>query len=205
MEPAFKLILISPERSVENEQALLRELFEVGLQLYHLRKPGAGLSEMRNYLTSIPKEFHNRTVLHTYFELTGEFEVKGIHLNEENKSIYAQFENQKIISASFHSLEKIKENTLPYEYVFLSPIFDSISKEGYKSKFDLKSLQEELSSLRSQKQTTKIIALGGIDAKNILRVQQAGFSGAALLGAVWQSENPVQSFSEIKSLVRADG
>ena len=37
-----------------------------------------------------------------------------------------------------------------FDYVFLSPIYNSISKEGYKSNFNLKDLKE--SSLINEKQ-----------------------------------------------------
>ena len=44
----------------------------------------------------------------------------------------------------------------------------------------------------------KIIALGGIDEDKIDMVNDSGFSGIALLGAIWQNENPVGKFKRIK-------
>ena len=65
----------------------------------------------------------------------------------------------------FHSLEELKAHKEKYDYAFLSPIFDSISKEGYKSKFSHRlhrtsQIKSELISAISGKY---IIALGGID------------------------------------------
>ena len=114
-----------------------------------------------------------------------------------------QFEGQNIISASFHTLHDLNENDFPYQYVFLSPVFDSISKPGYSAKFELKRLAEELKLIKNKNPfLPKVIALGGISAKNIIQVKEAGFSGAALLGAIWESANPVQAYQHIQSILQ---
>jgi thiamine-phosphate pyrophosphorylase len=203
MTASFELLLISSEQDLKSETKTLVELFNLGLSTFHLRKPGWLADEMEQWLTSLPKEFHNRVVLHSHFELAEKFGLKGIHLNEKNKSLVSQLNRHKIISASFHSLEDLKANTFPYEHVFLSPIFDSISKVGYKSNFDLKLLKEGLREMKEQNPALpKVIGLGGIHALNISQLKEAGFSGAALLGSVWESENPVRTFSEIQELIK---
>lgn len=93
----------------------------------------------------------------------------------------------------FHSLIEIEECKENYDYAFLSPIFDSISKAGYKSKFDLKELK---GFLKNRKE--KIIALGGINEDKIGTVKDMGFSGIGLVGAIWQSGKPVLKFKQIK-------
>ena len=68
--------------------------------------------------------------------------------------------------------------------MFLSPLFDSISKEGYRSRIDIDSAPERLRG-----HAGKIVALGGISPSNIARCRTAGFDGAAALGALWHIEN----------------
>lgn len=201
MESDFKLLLISPEQNLKDEIEIVCELFSLGLETYHLRKPDWGVEELQEYLEALPKRFHSRIVLHSHFGLEKVFGVKGIHLNENNKKLIQEYRVHKIISASFHSLEDISGNRFPYEYVFLSPVFDSISKAEHRAKSDLKFLAENLAVIRQQNRALpKVIALGGINAQNITSVKQAGFSGAAVLGAVWQSENPVEAFLEIQTI-----
>ena len=206
MARAFDIILISPEQDLDGELQSLIQLFNLGLKIYHLRKSDWGVEEGQRFLLNIPKEFHNRVVLHSHFELAHEFAVKGIHLNESNKKRVAEFGKYQIISASFHSLEDLKDIGYSYPYVFLSPVFDSISKVGYKANFDLSRLAEQLQGIRQQnKSVTKVIALGGINAQNISLLKPAGFSGAALLGAVWQNENPAKAFIQINSALASGG
>lgn len=201
MENAFDLLVISPEQGFAGEAEIISKLFRQGLEIFHLRKPHWDIDEMQSFLKSIPDEFHSKIVLHSHFELAKMFGLKGVHLNEENKGLTEQFRNYRIISTSSHSIQDIKENAFPYQYIFLSPIFDSISKAGYNSNFDLKLLTGEMENMKkANPQLSKIIALGGVNAGNILSVKQAGFSGAALLGAVWQSQDPVNTFLNIKSI-----
>jgi|SRR3972149_5782798 len=97
----------------------------------------------------------------------------------------------------FHSLQELNSCKKEYEYAFLSPIFDSISKENYKSKLDLSELEQIVEG-------KKIIALGGIDEDKIETVREIGFFGVAVLGAIWQSENPVGKFKNIQTLCHSE-
>lgn len=93
----------------------------------------------------------------------------------------------------FHSLVELEACNLKYEYAFLSPVFDSISKVGYASKFDWQMLKASLTTKKD-----KIIALGGVDEDKLNMIRDLGFSGIALLGAIWQNETPVEKFKQIK-------
>ena len=205
MTPLFDLLLISPEQDLKDEIEVLVELFNLGLTTYHLRKPEWPAEKTQQWISLLPKEFYSRVVLHNHFELAKKFELKGIHLSEKNKPEAGYLSKYKITSASFHTLEDLRANAFPYEYVFLSPIFNSISKAEYKSNFDLGLLAGVLNAIKLQNTSApKIFGLGGINSQNILALKSAGFSGAALLGSVWQSENPVKAFSEIRAIIQGN-
>ena len=204
MRGPFHIFLISPDAHFEDEAKIVARLFGLGLETYHLRKPSFTEDELRSFLIALPPEFHNRIVIHSHFELSLEFDLKGIHLNEANKERIGHLSHYKVISGSFHSLPDLKENTVPYQYVFLSPVFDSISKAGYASNFDLAQLAAEL-SLPSAKLLPEIIALGGINAENLPLIRQTGFAGVAVLGAVWLQQDPVQEFLYLQALAGQNG
>jgi len=188
---SFKVIVITPEKNHPKEFELITSLFENGLQALHVRKPQASEKELRDYLKKISKKFHKRLVIHSHYKLAKEFNLKGVHLTEKAKKTKRINPSLKIISTSFHSTVDVLKSRRKYEYVFLSPVFDSISKKGYKNNFDLDGLQPFL------KTTKNIIALGGVNAKNIKTAKEAGFNGTAVLGDVWQSKNPINSYKEL--------
>ena len=99
-------------------------------------------------------------------------------------------------------MEDIENNKYPYEYVFLSPLFDSISKPGYTSKFDGKLIADRFQRWKQEGRITpEVIALGGVEAQNVVKLKTLGFSGAAVSGAVWSSKDPVNTFIEIQSKI----
>jgi thiamine-phosphate pyrophosphorylase len=156
------IVIISHPTPVEGEFRILHQLFDAGLEFFHLYKPGFSRKEIEAYWVKIPEKYRKKVSLHSD------------HLK-------------------FHSLQELEECSVDYEYAFLSPIFDSISKTGYKSPFDLKELREVLKG-----RNEKIIAIGGIDEDKIEKVKEAGFSGIALLGAMWKNEDPVKKYKKIK-------
>ena len=95
---------------------------------------------------------------------------------------------------SFEELEKISESA---EICFLSPVFDSISKFGYKTKFSKDELRKGIANWKNFHRSQKLFALGGIEAENIAEAVELGFDGAAALGAVWHRSDPVGAWEEI--------
>ena len=87
------------------------------------------------------------------------------------------------ISCSCHTIEEVITQKESKDYVFLSPIFDSISKVGYHAAFSPTSLkQAAIENVIDE----KVIALGGLTANNIPLVKEWHFGGVALLGDIWK-------------------
>lgn len=183
------IILISNPAPVKDEHKIIRQIFDEGLEVFHLRKKEYPESEMRTFIENIPEEHWEKIVLHSHYHLAGEYVLRGIHVPPTFKGEAPG----GTISISFHTLKEIQKIEKPFDYGFLSPVFDSISKEGYQSRFNTNELKLFLKDMKA-----KIIALGGIDEDKIEPVRSMGFSGIALLGAIWQSEHPVDKFKRIK-------
>lgn len=174
-----RLIVITTPYFFKNEGTILSALFEEGLECLHLRKPDAGVDEMKRLLETIPAGFHSRIRLHDCFELTKHYAVGGLHLNRRNDHIPDGFRGT--VSRSCHTLEEVKESDR-MNYVFLSPIFQSISKEGYGSGFPMEVLRK---ASEEGIINEKVIALGGMDSRTIPLLKGLGFGGIAVLGALW--------------------
>ena len=87
------------------------------------------------------------------------------------------------VSRSCHSLEEISRYKGECDYLTLSPIFNSISKQGYMAAFG----PGQLAAARdSGLIDSRVMALGGVTLENIPRVKELGFGGVAILGDVWQ-------------------
>lgn len=153
-----------------------------------------------DFLNEIDSDFHNRIVLHDYYNLCNDFDLAGVNLNNRNLNL---LQNQKIVSMSCHSLLEIEFIEYDLEYCFLSPVFDSISKRGYKSNFDLDVIADLI-----KRSKMKIVALGGITTSNAKQCLKAGFSGVAVLGCLWndflkcKTENAYNTFEELMDICK---
>lgn len=178
-------IIISNPVSLPGETAIINELFDDGLELLHVRKPGYPEPEYRSLIENIKPVFHKRLVLHQFHAIAEEFDIHRLHFPEQQCRETTDWEQYSrfILSTAVHSIEDF--NALPdwFEYAFLSPVFPSISKVGYVSE---KNLLEEV-----KKRTnfhTKLVALGGIAFENGQRAIENGFDNVAMLGAIWEKK-----------------
>lgn len=181
-----KLIVISTPFFFPGENLILARLFEEGMQRLHLRKPEGKQEELCRLLDEIPVAYHPKIVLHDCFGLAADYGLGGVHLNKRNNRIPAGYKGS--ISRSCHSIEEL-EQYRALDYLFLSPIFRSISKEGYGNGFAMETLQQASDTGIINE---KVIALGGIGLTTLPRLRPFRFGGAAVLGALWGSHPSVE-------------
>ena len=174
------IVITSPE-FLQGEADFIDRLFGHGLDRLHLRKPGAEIGECRRLLDGISREWLPRIVVHDNFGLCREYGLGGVHLNGRNPMAPPNHEGS--VSRSCHSLEEISRYKGECDYLTLSPIFNSISKQGYMAAFGPGQLAAARDSGLIDR---RVMALGGVTLENIPRVKELGFGGVAILGDVWQ-------------------
>ncbi len=180
-------IVITPPEIIQNEVNLWEALFLAGLERLHVRKPQTTLAEFKGMLTCLPEKYHSRLVLHQHFQLVNEFNLGGLHFKSNVQTAKVDLDCKNLsLSKSCHTPLEVLNNFKKHDYVFLSPIFDSISKKGYPSAFYTDEIR---SFFHDNPQVKNCIALGGINVKNAQECLDLGFAGCALLGAIWEGEN----------------
>lgn len=193
----MKLIVITEPGFIPGEAQKLTQLFEHGLPLLHLRKPEATEEEVEALLRQLPTAYHERIVLHQHFSLTTRYGLRGVHLNHRHPLPPQGYQGQ--ISCSCHSLEEVAHNKSRCHYLFLSPIFSSISKRDYPSAFSPTQLAEARDNGLIDEQ---VVALGGVTLAHLPQLQEWGFGGIALLGNVWQQPDHL-FISHFEQIIKA--
>ena len=191
----MKLILLTPPDFFVEEDKILTALFEEGMDLLHLRKPQTEPIYSERLLTLIPDNHHNQIVVHDHFYLKEEFNLRGIHLNSRNPKAPDHYKGH--LSKSIHDIEELKSDKKKYNYVFLSPIFDSISKSNYTSAFEMDVLKKAAAEKIIDK---SVMALGGITTDNIQMMKDLGFGGVVILGDLW-NRFKIHSTLDYKELI----
>lgn len=178
---SFKIIGITLPYFFDGEAEAITAFLESGrIARMHLRKPESEgdpvqAENMRRLIEKIPSRLHHRLSLHDHHTEAIKYGC-GIHLNKRNPVAPSNYNG--IISWSCHSIEEIILHNKE-DYLFLSPIYPSISKPGYVPTLCLSSLKGIVNS--------RIIALGGVTPRHFPELEDVGFGGAAMLGALWEN------------------
>jgi thiamine-phosphate pyrophosphorylase len=198
----MKVILISPAQQQDSEIGILLNIFEHGLPTYHVRKKTFSTRQLKEYLEEIPEKYHNRIVIHSHHELALKFNLKGIYISRSHKKRKMKLwfwkkwlklrRKQLEISTMLRNIEGVLEYIPRYDYIFLSPVFDSLSG-NFQSAFSDYNL---IPTLKNSKY--KVIARGGVSVNNIERAHKLGFAGIAFYTSIWKADSPLKEFMKVK-------
>ena len=182
----MELIVIAKPTVFKEESNLINQLFEAGLQVFHLRKENVDEAAYRKIIEGISFEYHPRIALHHFHSLADDYNIHRIHHTENfrKERNNLKLPENKVFSTSIHHLADM-EQIGQYQYSFFGPVFNSFSKPGY---------QGVISSdfrLEKQQAVPKIIALGGISLTEIDQLKEMNFDGVALLGSIWNDPSLV--------------
>lgn len=193
----FRIIALTADTEIPGEAHIIRELFREGMDTLHLRKTRYAPEQLRAFLDKIPPEYCSRIVLHSHFALLDEYPLKGLHLN----SRFPGYTGTKALhrSKSLHTLQDLAGNR-EYDYVFISPVFASISKPEHQAAHNRAELEEALQK-RKEAGPASVIGLGGVTESSIGSLKSMGLDGAAILGYLWgegKEEKILERFKKIR-------
>ncbi len=186
----MKIIVLTLPEKIDNEATKLVEILNNGVDKIHIRKKNCTQKEVIDIIKNIPKIYHQSLYIHYYKDILNQF--PSINYHHSGDSLY----DKKILvkqTKSCHYLSELKQDS-SYEYNFISPVFDSISKPGYLANIDLSSLKKYL----YKHNLKNVVAMGGINHQNIRYLKELPLYGVALLGAVWYSNDPITYIKNLK-------
>ena len=201
----FQLFVITQPEFFEEEEKSILKLFDIGVSGVYLRKEKYSAEYIIDILKKIDRKFHHKLIVPFCFYDENNFKELNfiIHFKEKERTFenLSKMPSDVILSTSIHDLSEWGKLSDNFKFAFFSPVFESISKPNYKPKISIEILTDQIKDYRKkQKKLTKLIALGGINEQNILDIKSAGFDGAALLGSIWKSNDPLRTFEKIKMI-----
>jgi len=176
----MKLIVLSTPDFYIEEDKIITDLFEEGLDTLHLRKPESEPVLSERLLSLIPDKYHNRIMVHHHFYLKEEYNLMGIHLNRRSPEAPQDYRGPK--SRSCYSLEDLANLKGKYDYCCLDNVFDSISNPLKKNHLTPDEIKD---AARQGLVDRKVMAMGGVTLSNVQEVRDMGFGGAIVCGDLW--------------------
>lgn len=162
------------------EDKILTNLFEEGMDNLHLHKPGSSPMYLERLLTLLGEDLASRTTVHNHFYLKVEYKLRGIHIDDAYTEPPSGYRGN--ISRTCHAISELKEVKRRCNYVFLHPVFDSQTIKEETSNFTIAELEE---AARQGLIDKKVYALGGINLDNIKTIRSLGFGGVVICGDLW--------------------
>lgn len=182
------LIVITPEAIVVDEARILTSILEMDDSLrVHLRHPQASDADISAIVDDIPRRLWSRISIHGHNTVAATHIGIGVHLSSAALAEGGALPSCAILSGSCHTAAEVAVAPAALSYLTLSPVFDSISKQGYAA-----AVNPSDPFVRLCLSARRIIALGGMTPEHIAEVAAAGFAGAAFLGYVWKDGDALE-------------
>lgn len=203
----MRIIVFSDSRKDDTEPVIVTQMFQNGLETFHLNKPRFTEELYEEYLDAIPEEYHPRIFIHQFHSYILKYKLAGIYhhrrrgmekdyLHRLQMWWYYKRRPDMKTSCSFSKLSSLYEVKETFDHVLLRPVFGSKSEGNYHSAFPETGLMEGL-----KKTHHNIIAFGGTAYDKIETVFKLGFKGFAIKGGLWKTNDPFAEFMRIKEKV----
>lgn len=197
----MKLMLITANTSVPDETSLVTKMFESGLTHLHLKKPRFTTLRMIEYLNEIPKQYHNRIIIHSHHKLALKYNLHGVymsttHLKAKWKYAWIKFRLRIKFdgisrSRGYRNLANASQiETTNYNYYLIGTMFNSITNSLYSGYY-----HDGVTSLLKNS-GKNFVARGGVTPGCVKLANDYGFYGIAANSYVWKSELPYDRFLE---------
>lgn len=185
------LIAVTQEKPMAGEAVQWMQLLDAGVHRIHVRKPERSTDELVALVREVQPQYRKQLVIHRDIEAAIVTGAGGLHLPwKELTSGRLMLPSGLTLSASVHSWEEAKLAVKLSAYCLVSPVFNSISKQGYMANDELKKVPEDMKGKR-------FYALGGVTPDNCREAMGGGYHGVATLGYVWE-----QPDSAVKKAVK---
>jgi thiamine-phosphate pyrophosphorylase len=190
------LVLFTPSRTAWNVKTV-NKLFNAGLGRLHVQPQREWkIKDYENFLKQVPKIFHSRIVLEEHPDLVLKHRLGGFQMYQGDR-IPGRWPKSVALSCKCHSYDEMRSVPKGCRYIFLSPLFPSVSKRDYvpqRTPLEFKVIVERWRSEGG----CPVYGLGGVTTKNASHVRALGLDGIAFIGSVWEAPNPVHAFLEIE-------
>lgn len=177
----------------------LRKLLPLGIDHIQLRIKHLSGSSLESEIQAgiiLAKSYQAKLFINDYWQLAIQYGAYGVHLGQEDldtadvAAIHAAGLRLGISTHCYY--EVARAHTFQPSYIACGPVFPTTSKEMKFAPLGLQALARWRRTLQYP-----LVAIGGIDARNIRNVYAAKIDGAALISAITKAADPVSAAQEL--------
>lgn len=172
------------------------------LQLREKHTSSEFLFEFGRRLKLILAPFSVPLIINDDIELAHRLDADGVHLGHTDgnpEQAQKLLGPNKIIGLSIESLdelEKINDLDIGVTYVAASAVFATKSKNNIKTLWGIDGLKKVVALSRYP-----VVAVGGINQKNVAQVMNTGAFGVAVIGAIHEAKDPQKEVQRLCNII----
>ena len=204
--PVWQLMLITQLSHVHLSEYLnfISHCSQAGITAVQLREKDLSYSDLLYFgrcLKSVLDPLHIPLIVNDDIQLCLELNA-GVHLGQQDGDIVAarrQLGPDKIIGLTINTLSQLEQaNELPIDYVGIGAIFPTKNKLNVETIWEISGLKQAVTRSRHP-----VVAIGGIDDKNVSNVMAAGAAGIAAIGAFHNTMQPRKMTQKLKLIMES--
>ena len=170
----------------------IRSALKEGVKTVQLREKGLATHELYSLaceLRKITSEFKANFIINDRVDIALAVEADGVHLGWQSLPfgiVRKLLGFEKLIGISTHNRqEALQAQSWGADYITFGPIFDTPSKAGLLTPVGVQEIQKLKNEIE-----LPIVAVGGINEKNVESVLNGGADGIAVISSIMQADNP---------------
>ncbi|MCA9042177.1 MAG: thiamine phosphate synthase [Planctomycetaceae bacterium] len=184
----------------------VREALDSGLKIVQIREKEMPTHDLIDHARRVREWTHEAgalLIINDRPDIALAVDADGVHLGQDDFPIEAarkMLGSRKLIGLSTHNIDQAREAVRAgADYIGVGPTFTSTTKEfeAYAGLDYIKQVATEI--------TLPWFPIGGINAKNLKQVLDAGAARAAVSGAICGAEKPGEVTRELLGLFRRSG
>ena len=201
----LSLYLVTDENFNENKsfECIIEEALKGGVTVVQLREKKSSTRDFLKkafLLKSLLSKYDAPLIINDRIDIAIACDADGVHIGQSDMPYeYARklLGKDKIIGLSIESFEEaLKAEEFDLDYIAISPVFSTPTKQNTKIEFGIEGIKRICSSTRH-----KTLAIGGINIDNVTEIVAAGVDGISVVSAIMRAENPYQAAVVLKERV----
>lgn len=202
----LSLYLVTDRKCLKNKDlnSAIEEAILGGVTLVQLREKSSDSLELFNIAKEVKKitDKHNiPLIIDDRIDIAMAVDATGVHLGQEDIPCNVARKilgSDKIIGVSAHNIkEALKAQSDGADYLGCGSIFNTSTKNNVTS---LKI--QELREIK-EKVNIPVVAIGGINEKNVLELRGTGIDGIAIVSAILGKDNIKKAAEELKYTIES--
>ncbi|MCQ2330738.1 MAG: thiamine phosphate synthase [Paludibacteraceae bacterium] len=170
------------------------------VQLREKQLPTGAFIARARILKKVLQPYHVPLIINDRVDVVLAAHADGVHLGQSDMSpIDARqlLGPDAIIGLSIEHIDQVASaNTMPVDYVAVSPIFATATKSDISTPLGLNG-----GSTVVERSVKPVIGIGGINHNTVAQAMQCGLKGVAVVSDIMAAANPEQSARELREII----